>query len=65
MALLAAYMHRKEAGESMEDYLMNKVFSSAKSTCVQPDPDGVAGFEAYLVRYKACLAAENAAAQMK
>ena len=65
MALLAAFMQRKEAGESMEDYLMNKVFSSAKSVTVQPDPAGVAGFETYLVRYKACLAAENAAAEMK
>ena len=65
MALLAAFMQRKEAGESMEDYLMNKVFSSAKSVTVQPDPAGVAGFETYLARYKACLAAENAAVEMK
>ena len=65
MALLAAFMQRKEAGESMEEYLMNKVFSSAKSVTVQPDPAGVAGFETYLVRYKACLAAENAAVEMK
>ena len=65
MALLAAFMQRKEAGESMEEYLMNKVFSSAKSVTVQPDPAGVAGFETYLARYKACLAAENAAAEMK
>ena len=64
MALLAAYMHRKEAGQSMEDYLMNKVFSTAKSVTVQPDPAGVAGFETYLTRYKAALAAEKAAADM-
>ena len=64
LALLAAYMHRKEAGQSMEDYLMNKVFSTAKSVTVQPDPAGVAGFEIYLTRYKAALAAEKAAAQM-
>ena len=65
MALLAAYMLRKEDGETMEDYLTNRVFASAKSNCVAPDPAGVEGFASYLTRYKACLAAENAAAQMK
>lgn len=65
MALLAAYMLRKEDGETMEDYLTERVFASAKSTCVAPDPAGVEGFASYLQRYKACLAAENAAAQMK
>ena len=65
MALLAAYMIRKDEGESMEDYLMNRVFSKAKSVCVQPDPAGVAGFARYIERYQACLPAENAAAAMK
>jgi len=65
MALLAAYMIRKEEGETMEDYLMNRVFSKAKRTCVQPDPAGVAGFRRYIERYQACLPAENAAAAMK
>ena len=64
MALLAAYMVRREAGESVEDYLANKVFADAKSVTVQPDPEGVAGFEVYLQRYKAALLAEKAAAGM-
>ena len=64
MALLAAYMKRKEAGETMEDYLRNRVFATAKSSCAQPDPAGVEGFRSYLKRYKAALAAENAAAHM-
>ena len=64
MALLAAYMVRKAEGETLEDYLANKVFVDAKSVTVQPNPDGVAGFEVYLERYKAALAAEKAAAQM-
>jgi len=65
MAILAAYMQRKEAGESLEDYLSNKVFANAKSTCLNPDPAGVAGYESYLTRYKACLDAQRAAADMK
>ena len=65
MALLAAYMLRKEAGETMEEYLTNRVFANAKSSCLYPDPAGVEGFKAYIQRYTACLPAENAAAAMK
>ena len=64
MALLAAYMARKEAGESLEDYLNKKVFATAKSSTLYPTLEGVAGFKAYLERYKACLKAEVAAADM-
>ena len=64
MALLAAYMCRKESGETMEDYLMNRVFSRAARSSVDPDPAGVAGFQAYMERYLACLPAQKAAAQM-
>ena len=65
MALLAAYMVRKAEGESMEDYLKNKVFAEAKSVSVQPDAAGVAGFQVYMERYQAVLAAEKAAAAMQ
>ena len=65
MALLAAYMVRKAAGESVEEYLANRVFADAKSVTLQPDPAGVAGFETYLERYKAALSAEKAAAAMQ
>ena len=65
MALLAAYMVRKAEGETMEEYLQNRVFADAKSICVNPDPAGVAGFQAYLERYKQALAAQKAAAAMQ
>ena len=65
MALLAAYMVRKAEGETMEDYLKNRVFADAKSFSVEPDPVGVAGFKKYLERYQAALAAEKAAAAMQ
>jgi sugar (pentulose or hexulose) kinase len=64
MALLAAYMVRKEAGETLEDYLTNKVFTSAESSTLYPTIEGVAGFESYMKRYKACLKAQMAAADM-
>ena len=65
VALLAAYMVRKAEGETMEDYLSKRVFADAKSVSVNPDPAGVAGFQAYLERYKAALAAEKAAEAMQ
>ena len=65
MALLAAYMVRKAEGETLEEYLKNKVFADAKSVTVQPEPAGVAGFQTYLNRYQAALAAEKAAAAMQ
>ena len=65
MALLAAYMLWKEEGESMEQYLGDRVFATAKSVTLQPDPKGVEGFRKYLQSYKACLDAEKAAANMK
>lgn len=65
MALLAAYMCRKAPGETMEDYLQNRVFHTAKSTCIEPDPAGVAGWESYIQRYKASLKAQQAAADLK
>jgi len=65
MALLAAFMLRKTEGETMEDYLTTRVFASAKSSRLEPDPAGVEGFKAYIARYEACLPAENAAAAMQ
>ncbi len=64
MALLAAYMQWKIPGQTMEEYLMQKVFSYAKSICLQPNAEGVAGFAAYLKRYVACLDAQRKTSEM-
>ena len=61
MALLCAYMIRKEAGESLPDYLDNKVFAGAASSTLMADEADVAGFNAYLDAYKACLKVEKLA----
>ena len=65
MALLAAYSQQKRQGETLEDYLQNRVFCNAVSTCAQPDPAGVQGFRSYLDRYIACLPAQKQAAALK
>ncbi len=61
MALLAAYMLHKEANESLEAYLADKVFSGQKSTTIAPDPADVAGFATFMERYKKGLDIERAA----
>ena len=65
MALMAAYMAYQAPGETLEDYLMTRVFSNAKSISLEPQPEGVSGFQRYLHRYKDGLDAENAAAKIQ
>lgn len=61
MAVLAAYGRR--AGIPLADYLHDGVFPRFAADTVPPHPDDVAGFAAYLERYRAGLAAERAAAE--
>ncbi len=64
MALLAAYLQQKANDETLESYLTERVFFNAKSTCAHPEAEGVEGFRKYLQRYKACLKAQQAAADV-
>ncbi len=61
MALLAAYLIWKEDGESLPDYLDNKVFAGAKSVTEQPDQADVEGFAKFLSTYRKALEVEKAA----
>jgi sugar (pentulose or hexulose) kinase len=63
MALLAAYMVRKEAGESLEAYLAGKVFAGIEGTTIAPEPGDVAGFAAFMERYKKGLIVERTAVE--
>ena len=64
MALLAAYMLRKEDGESLADYLDNKVFANARSSTLMAEPGDIAGFSVFLNRYKKALPRERAATEV-
>ena len=64
MALLAAYMLRKDAGESLADYLDNKVFANAKTATLTADQSDMDGFNAFLDRYKKALPVERAATEV-
>ena len=61
IALLAAYMLNKAADEPLEAYLANKVFAGEAGTTMAPDQADVAGFAAFMERYKKGLVIEKAA----
>ena len=61
IALLASYMINKESGETLDDFLVEKVFHGETGTQMEPDPKDVAGFDEYLKRYTAGLPIERAA----
>ena len=60
MAVLAAYAASGSA-EDLEGYLRDRVFAATEFDQVDPDPGDVAGFAAYLARYRAGLDIERAA----
>ncbi len=63
IAVLANYMMKKGADESLSDYLNNKVFAGQESVRMEPDAKDVAGFETFIERYKKGLAIERAAVE--
>lgn len=63
MAILAAYMSRRGEGESLAQYLNNRVFAEAEIDTKQPDPTEAAGFSQFMERYVRGLAIERAAVE--
>lgn len=61
IALLAAYTRDRAEGQSLADYLSARVFAGAALEAVDPDPADVAGFDAYVARFRAGLPIEQAA----
>jgi sugar (pentulose or hexulose) kinase len=61
IALLASYMFHKEAQESLEAYLSDKVFAGENGMTITPDQQDVDGFTEFMERYKKGLVIERAA----
>ncbi len=61
-ALLAAFALRKETGETLEDFLQNRVFGSDSGRTLHPEAGDEDGFDRFLQSYKAALPVEKAAA---
>ncbi len=64
MALLAAYRVQQEKGESLDEFLMDKVFAGAAGTAIGPEEADAEGFNAYMAFYMQALEAERAACAM-
>ena len=63
IALLASYMVNKADGETLDQFLADKVFGGSAGSEMQPNPADVAGFDAFIERYKAGLPIERAAVE--
>lgn len=61
IAVLASYMLHRESGETLDDYLRDKVFAGQTGEEVQPDQADVEGFDVFIERYKKGLPIERAA----
>ena len=64
MALLSAYLINREDGETLEDYLDNKVFGDAESSTVMAEPELVRSFAKYLSAYVKAFPVERAATNL-
>lgn len=65
IAILAAFMKEKKDGEPLSSYLNDKIFAGQTGTTLQPNPEDVKGFEAFLEEYERLLPAEKAAVTAK
>ena len=61
MAILAMYAITKNANESLEDYLENRVFKDVKIHTVKANDEEIAGYDKFIDRYKRYLHVEKAA----
>jgi sugar (pentulose or hexulose) kinase len=61
IALLAMYLHNRQPGETLVDFLEKKVFLNQKDNMIMPDPVDVAGFNVFMKQFKQGLPIERAA----
>lgn len=64
MALLASYLINKDEGETLRDFLANKVFCGEEGTTLAPNPRDVEGFRTFIKRYESCLPLEKKASDV-
>ena len=65
IALLASYLVNNEKNQTLADYLDDVVFAGNTGEEIAPTAEDVAGFNAYIENYKACLPVEHAAVEHK
>ena len=58
MAVLAVYMEVRQEGETLADFLDERVFRHPKSVTLTPNAEGVEGCNAFIENYKRALSVE-------
>lgn len=61
IALLAAYLVDKNAGEKLEDYLENRIFKEMSGETLTPREEEVKGLKIFMEHYRSGLAIEKSA----
>lgn len=64
MAVLASYLTNRDEGESLPDYLDNKVFANASCSTVMAEADEIEGFASFLESYIKALPMEKLATEV-
>ncbi len=64
MALLAAYLLKKEEGQTLGDYLSGSVFAGSTGSRMEPVTEDAEGFERYMKTFKHGLDAERRAGEL-
>ena len=63
IALLASYMLNKKENQPLDAFLSEEVFHGETGVRMEPNAEDVAGFDAFIQRYKECLSVERAAVE--
>ena len=64
IAVLADYLVNNDAGETLPDFLDNRIFASLEKTTLAPDPALVASFGRFMQSYRKGLSVERAALEV-
>ena len=64
MAILAFYLAEREDGQSLEDFLDERVFMDCRTATLMADKADIEGFNAFLARYTRALPMEKLAAEV-
>ena len=65
MAIVGSYLVNNPSILSLAEFLDEKVFAGNTGIEIAPEPEDVAGFDAYIRTYKACLPVEQTAVKVK
>ncbi|WP_432647761.1 xylulokinase [Mitsuokella sp.] len=61
IALLAAYLVDRQAGETLGDYLDKRIFTKLDGDTIKASPEEIAGFQTFMRHYRSGLDVEKAA----